>query len=193
MTNQFVWSGAGGADDGSSWDNAYVSLMRDWGAEGDFTPGTDFVYVRSVHAESTAGTLTITGSTAEGTTDQVRVISVVGDTTGTTPGNLAAGASVTATGSTNDINIIEGIYIYGVDFFAADNIALFGSSLDDDQHLEPCRLELTTGASADIIQIGTTGARSAATRHASRRPASSAALVRPLLWARRSSARSQCR
>ena len=55
MSNQFVDSNATGLNDGSSWTDAYTSLMRDWGAEGDFTVATDHVYVRSIHAESGAG------------------------------------------------------------------------------------------------------------------------------------------
>src|SRR3990172_5296787 len=120
MANKFVWSGATGANDGSSWDNAYTSLMRDWGAEAGFTPATDYVYVRSVHSETSGTALTITGSTAEGTIAPCRIVCVVGDTTGTTPGNLATGAAVNTTSGV-DINIIESIYLYGVEFFSNNN------------------------------------------------------------------------
>lgn len=155
MADKFVWSGATGANDGSKWEDAYTSLMRDWGAEAGFTPATDFVYVRDSHAESTGAVLTITGSAAEGTTARVRVICVVGADTGTDPGNLSTTASVTTT-STNDINIDEGIYIYGVDFFSSDDIIVcltVGS--DHDIHLEACRLELAGGDAGDQIVVGT--------------------------------------
>ena len=154
MANKFVWSGAGGTNDGSSWDNAYTSLMRDWGSEGSFTPATDYIYVRSVHSESSASALTITGSTAEGTTAACRVICVVGDTTGTTPGNLATGASVTTTTST-DLYIEKSIYIYGVLFFSSQDIMALAAT-DNSISLESCTLKLT--ANSNNIYFGATSA-----------------------------------
>jgi hypothetical protein len=156
MANKFVWSGATGGADGSKWEDAYTSLMRDWGAEAGFTPATDFIYVRSVHAESAAGPLTITGSTAEGTTAPCRVLCCVGAATGTAPGALATGASVTATGTT-DININEGLYLYGVEFYSSDDIAVGPASIDHDVLLEQCRLELTGASSSDRMFLGGAG------------------------------------
>ncbi len=153
MANKFVWSGATGANNGSSWQDAYISLMRDWGAEG-MTPATDFVYVRSVHAESTGSTLTIAGSTAEGATACVRVICVVGDTTGTTPGNLATGASVVST--VGDCIYDEGLYVYGVDFDAEDD-HIFQSGTDVDLMFEQCSHDLSTATATDKYNIGGTG------------------------------------
>lgn len=153
MADVFVWSGAGGGNDGSQWEDAYVSLMRDFGAEGGFTPGTDFVYVRSVHDEDIAGGIVLTGSTAEGTGDPVRVLSVVGDTTGTTPGALATGATVRTNGDF-DIALVEKLYVYGVSFFSDNNIGLGTNAADHWIVLESCRLELVTASGADTIVIG---------------------------------------
>ncbi len=159
MSNQFVWSGAtAGANDGASWNDAYLSLMRDWGAEADFTPATDFVYVRSVHDETQSTTQTVTGSTAEGTVDVAKIITVIGDTSGTTPGNLATGAKVTTDGTTDDIHINEGLYIYGVNFFSTDDIRIGnGANVDHDITMEQCRLELLGTANGDLFQIGQAG------------------------------------
>ncbi len=162
MADKFVWSGATGANDGSSWADAYTSLMRDWGAEAGFTPGTDYIYVRSVHAESAAATLTITGTTPESTEAVARVLSVVGDTTGTTPGNLAAGASVTTTLTNTDIVFQERLYIYGVDFHTGDDIT-FGTASDSDIHLEQCTLDFDGVSGGDVLTIGGTGAAGART------------------------------
>jgi hypothetical protein len=129
--------------------------MRDWGAEGDFTPGTDYIYVRSVHSETSSSTLTITGSTAEGTTAPCRVICCVGDTTGTDPGNLATGAAVNTDNTAADVSIREGLYIYGVDFLSNDDINLAVGAVDHDTVLEQCRLELIGTATSDRIYIGT--------------------------------------
>ena len=152
MANKFVWSGATGLNDGSSWEDAYVTLMRDWGAEGAFTPATDHVYVRSVHAESTVAIIILKGSTAEGSVARVSVRSVVGATTGTTPGNLAAGASVKATAGFN-IRIVKNIYIYGVDFDAGNDLAIGTTDNDLDAFLEKCTLSLVVGAGAGDAYI----------------------------------------
>jgi hypothetical protein len=77
----------------------------------------------------------------------------VGDTTGTDPGNLATGASVTATGTT-DIIANEGLYIYGVEFYSSDDILIGNTSADHDIFLESCRLELTGAVSGDDIVLG---------------------------------------
>jgi hypothetical protein len=158
VANKFVWSGATGANDGSKWEDAYTSLARDWGAEAGFTPGTDFIYVRSVHAESDAAGKIITGSTSDDTTAMCRIICVVGAATGTSPGNLATGASVTTTGA-NDLTINEGLYIYGVDFFCANDLGLaagFGGT-DHDMTLEECRLEHTSATADKRIILGPDG------------------------------------
>src|SRR3990172_3715004 len=153
MANKFVWSGATGANDGSSWDNAYTTLMRDWGAEAGVTPATDYIYVRSVHSETSGSTLTITGSTAEGTTAACRVICVVGDTTGTTPGNLATGADVNTNATTADIVLNLRLYIYGVEFYSNNDLNVSNFS-DGDIALEQCRLELTGVSGTDVLGFG---------------------------------------
>ena len=153
MANKFVWSGAGGSNDGSSWDNAYTSLMRDWGAEGTFTPATDYIYVRSVHSETQSASTSITGSTVEGTTAPCRVVCVVGDTTGTTPGALATGAAVN-TDTAAEIRVNEGLYVYGVDFLADSNIRLHDTATDHETVLESCRLEITATGTTLFIYLG---------------------------------------
>jgi hypothetical protein len=154
MADVFVWSGAGGAADGSSWGDAYLTLMKDWGAEAGFTPGTDFVYVRSTHDEDTAATVTVTGSTAEGTLDPVRILCVTGNDTGTDPGTLTTGAIVRTNGTAFDINICEKLYIYGVSFLSDDDIFLGPTTTDHDLTLEECRLELVGTSTTDYIYWG---------------------------------------
>jgi hypothetical protein len=155
MANKFVWSGATGANDGSTWEDAYTSLMRDWSAEAGFTPATDVIYVRDSHAESTGAALTLTGMAAEGNTEPARVYCVVGNDTGTTPGARSSGASVTTSG-VFDIILEGGHYIDGVDFFSGDDIFCnFSGSLDLDASYELCRFELTsTTSGGDRIYLG---------------------------------------
>jgi hypothetical protein len=128
--------------------------MRDWGAEGDFTPATDYIYVRSVHDETQSATATITGSTAEGTTAPCRVICCVGDTTGTSPGALATGAQVNTDQTTASIWFNESLYVYGVDFLSNNDISVGSSVVDHDISLDTCRLELIGTSSADNLNFG---------------------------------------
>ena len=154
MADVFVWSGATGLNNGSQWEDAYTSLMRDYGAEAGFTPGTDFVYVRSIHDEDIAAVQILIGSTAKGTLDPVRVLCVVGAATGTNPGALAVGAIVRTNGAYN-ISIDEKLYVYGVKFLSDKHIGLGATSSGDHQFiLEKCRLELVSVSATDAIIVG---------------------------------------
>jgi hypothetical protein len=82
------------------------------------------------------------------------VICVVGDTTGTTPGNLATGAAVNTNVNTADIVFDEGLYVYGVYFYSNDDIFVCAASVDHDIKLEACRLELTGTSGTDILRLG---------------------------------------
>lgn len=146
MASIFVWSGATGGNDGTTWEDAFTTLMKDWGP---IVSAGDIVYVRSVHSETGA---TLIGETANSTIVPVDIRCVVGDTTGTTPGNLATGALVTRTG---DIAIYEGVYIYGVDFVASNLINL-AVSWWSDVVLERCTLKLTSATSSKTITLGPT-------------------------------------
>ncbi len=112
MANKFVWSGATGLDDGTSWANAYLSMVRDWGVEPSFDPAVDYVYVRSVHAETPAGIADIVGSSTP--ESPARIVSVLGAATGTAPGALTKGAKVT---TASDLIRNNGhLYVYGIEF-----------------------------------------------------------------------------
>lgn len=159
--NKFVWSGTAGSGCtlGECWENAYTSMGRDWGAETNFTLGTDVVYVHQGHAESSASTITITGSTV-GTDAPIAVLCVVGATTGTTPGNPCTSAdlaTVTTTAANSDVTIREGIYIRGVQFFSGDDINLAELTGAAKIKLSLCRLELTGTSGADQILVSVNG------------------------------------
>jgi hypothetical protein len=148
-----VWSGASGGDTGANWENAYSTLMKDWGAEAGFTPGTDFVYVRSSHSETSGTTVTVTGTTAEGTLDPVRILCVTGNDTGTDPGTLTTGATVQTSATSAHIEINEKLYIYGVKFQPDGDLELGQTGTDSWLVLEQCTAQLDTTSSQ--LYLGT--------------------------------------
>ena len=116
MANYYVYSGAGGAANGTSWANAYTTFAL--AIAGSVAAG-DTVYVAHDHAESTAGSITHTwpGTAAS----PVRVICV--NRAGSVPpvsADLATTATVTTTGNAGIT--ISGtsahVYFYGITFNA---------------------------------------------------------------------------
>lgn len=153
--DKFCRSGASGANDGSDWADAYTDCCRDWGSEGSFTPGTDFVYIDDDHDQDLAQECYLDGTLGEGTNDPVRIVSVVGGVSGTTPGAYSPGATIRTNGGTFDIEIGEKLAIFGVNFLSDDDIFLAGPSGPDAKILcEDCRLELVGATSTNRLDIG---------------------------------------
>lgn len=151
MANIFVWSGATGLNDGTKWEDAFTAIGRDYGPL--LTPGTDFVYVRGTHAESTAVIQHIVGSSVFSVAP-VRIICVVGNDTGTTPGNLTTGATVTTTGNNNEIQFSEKLYVYGIDFISGDGVVCGQNQAENDITIEQGRLEITSDNNNDNFEFG---------------------------------------
>ncbi|MHA2337471.1 MAG: hypothetical protein ACXACX_09215 [Candidatus Hodarchaeales archaeon] len=153
MANKFCWSGATGANDGSKWEDAYTTVMKDWGAEAGFTPSTDFIYVRSTHNENPASALVLTGTTQPGTAP-ARIICVTGADTGTDPGTRTTGAQVNTNG-VYDITLDEGLFIDGVRIRPGDDLYLaYSPTVNHYLSLENCILRLTGTATGDLMYLG---------------------------------------
>ena len=144
------------ANTGDVWEDAFTTIFKDWGAT--INPATDTVYVRSIHAETwdtEPGDLQ--GSTAEGATLRVNILSVVGAATGTTIGNLAVGASVTITDGSFNLDFNENFYIYGV-AFSTDGPMRFGGGAGAGlfQTLEQSSITMTSTTVDRRILFGST-------------------------------------
>ncbi len=111
----YVDSNASGADNGTSWINAYQTLALCETGEAPYAVDQE-IWLAHDHAESTAGSLAF--AFANGTATQpVRLISVNSGTD-----NYEAGATITATVSTSDITIGTGASTWlGVTFVTPDN------------------------------------------------------------------------
>jgi hypothetical protein len=152
MATYFVWSGAGGANDGSDWTNAYTGLASALSAA---TTTGDTIKIASAHSEEVSGdtTFTIAGD--------VKIVCVDKDSSDA----LATGALIHATSTSYSIAFTgaKRWYMRGVTLRVAGTgiktIAI--ASGTDIQHaeLENCRLEVTTtnNSSSVAINLGANG------------------------------------
>lgn len=142
MANRYVNSAATGANNGTSWTDAWTSL-----SSASAAAAGDTVYVRNTHYEalSVATTnLTIGGSK----TNLVRVISVDEGLNATVGARFRPGAG-------NTLNVSgPGVYYWGIDFSAeAYGINSFAGTQDHLVILEKCRYGNSTGA-GQAVHLG---------------------------------------
>lgn len=155
MANAHVWSGAtAGANDGTSWQDAFLLVGRNYGALAGFTPGVDKVFARSDHAENHTSIVDIDGFAGETVSGglPVEIISVVGADTGTDPGVYQRGASIE---TTNTFRIDRYIRMEGFDFRTTQGFFEIakGSLVDHDIQLADCRFDGSRAAGV-IVTIG---------------------------------------
>lgn len=150
MAIKYVWSGASGSNDGSSWANAWTSLASATGVSAG-----DFVYVHKTHSED-PGNTTVSYSFSNGTiANPVRIVCVDKDNSDA----LATGATIANTASGSIISMSGSIYVYGVTLGAGwqVNLNTTGSSSFCRQVYESCTFKRTfnqgTGATP-CLQIG---------------------------------------
>lgn len=155
MANVYVYSGAGGSNNGSSWANAYTTLEAAFAAK---AAGDDF-WVAHDHAQTATGALTIT---CKGTvTSPSRVICV--NRAGTVP-PVAADMRTTATitaGTTSGTLTLSTfsvrIYFYGISFRAGSGSSGSGIATSGSGAcfvFDACKFILNTTSSARTIALG---------------------------------------
>jgi hypothetical protein len=153
MAIYYVYSGAGGSNNGSSWANAFTTLTTAFATE----VAGDTLYVAHDHAETTAAAITLTSS---GTSSAVTKIVCVNRAGSVPPvsADRRATATVTTTGTSNIT--LNGVAHYdGIIFNAGTgtgSASILIAQLATNWHrLDNCSLRLlTTGVVANITLGG---------------------------------------
>ena len=150
MAVYYVYSGAAGSANGSSWVNAYTTLAA--GITGKAAGET--LYVAHDHAESTSGNLSI-GNVTSTPSNPIKLICV--NRSGSVPpvsADLRATAQVTTTGAGN-ITFTSGFYIYGIIFFGnTSTIPAITMGTDTNTALKFDNCSLRSGATATSLSFG---------------------------------------
>jgi hypothetical protein len=155
VTAYYVYSGAGGSNDGSSWANAFTTLTTAFATE----VAGDTLYVAHDHAESTAGAITLTSSGTVASPTKIVCVSRAGSVPPVSADRRAT-AQVLTTGNTNIT--FQGVAHYDGIIFRAGNssgtasIQLSGTSAA--LRFDNCSLRCgSSGASSRILIGGTSG------------------------------------
>lgn len=154
MSVYYVYSGAGGSNNGSSWANAFTTLTTAFVTE----IAGDTLYVAHDHAESTAGTVTLTSSGTLANPTKVVCVNRAGSVPPVSADRRAT-AQVSTTGA-NLINITGCTHYDGI-IFNAGNGSTGASSIIIPSassmwlRFDNCSLRVgVTAAAASAVQIG---------------------------------------
>lgn len=139
MATKYVWSGASGSNDGSSWANAWTSL-----ASSNGVAAGDVVKVHKTHSQTT---LTNTIAWSNGTiSNPVRIVCVDKDNSDA----VTTGAIVQW--STSNRGPSGNIIASGITFTNSSNILLITIPTDGIMHLEDCSLKVLGGTGFSFSQ-----------------------------------------
>lgn len=149
-----VWSGASGADDGTSWADAYVTLDR--AADSAINTGLaagDFIYIHVgstlPHNETGTGTVGTDGPSTE--RNPIKILGVDKDNSDA----LTVSTTNNISGTTNIALNGIGIYQYGIRWSTTGgDISLENGNIDTWHRHERCRFTLDSSATSRTINLG---------------------------------------
>jgi hypothetical protein len=155
----YVYSGAGGSNNGSSWANAFTNLTAAFAVEA----AGDTLYVAHDHAESTAAAVTLTSSGTIGVPTKVICV----DRAGSVPpvsADRRATAQVTVTG-VNNLSITGGHTHYDGIIFStgtgttSSTVLIIGTAANTWFRFDNCslRLGVNSATASNILIAGASG------------------------------------
>lgn len=150
MATIYVYSAAAGANNGTSWANAFTTITAALAT----ATSADTINIASDHSESTAGAVTMTCPTTPG----LKALSV-----DRTTGALTFGATIAVGAASNSISVQGHGYWYGVQFFSASNSSSTAviniGSLDTRDHglfFENCLFRVRAAHASMRLRLGPT-------------------------------------
>jgi hypothetical protein len=155
MAVYYVYSGAGGSNNGSSWANAFTTLTTAFATEA----AGDTLYVAHDHAESTAAAITLTSSGTVSNPTKVICVNRAGSVPPVSADRLAT-AQVATTGASSIT--FNGYTHYDGILFVAGNAAnvahiIIPGSAPASLRFDNCSLRLNTTSTTSRISFGNLG------------------------------------
>jgi hypothetical protein len=152
MAVYYVYSGAGGSNNGSNWANAFTTLTTAFVTEA----AGDTLYVAHDHAESTAAAVTLTSSGLS--TNPTKVVCVNrGGAVPPVSADRRATAQVATTGA-NSIDLRGHTHYDGIIFSAGNGTSVASITIATAnsiwQRLDNCSLRLTGSGASSTITVG---------------------------------------
>ena len=139
MATVYVDSNAGGAADGTSWTDAFLTLAAALSDAG--TTAGSRVWVAENHAETQASIMTLTSKGTAASPIEI----LCGDSAAEPPTALATTGTITTTGSPNYINFDGGFnYIYGLTFTSGGDVRFHHTTNPWAHKFEDCVLSTAT-------------------------------------------------
>ena len=156
MAEYYVYSGATGAADGSSWADAFTTL----GAAFSGKAAGDVFYVADDHAESQASYLVLASPGTEASPCEILCVLRSGGSVPPVAADLRTTATITTTGN-NGIAIAGCSYFYGIQFIVGsgsiqslDFQLTFSNSVVINYYLDSCVIKfLATGSGSHVSAV----------------------------------------
>jgi hypothetical protein len=154
VANRYVWSGASGSADGSSWANAHLTLAAAITAS---SAGDNF-FVAHDHAESSGSAIDLQFKGTAAAPDHIYCVNRAGSVPPVTA-DLRTTATVTTTGAT-DFNLGRNsngyFYCYGISFVcgSGSNGGTFNVGAGVPQTFEACNFKLGNTSAGQTCRLG---------------------------------------